>query len=73
MLVELTVPHEDNIEAARIRKDARYQKLLDMIARMRIGRQLISQWRSGAEGSSEKEYASGSQRSDSTIARKAQY
>ena len=24
MLVELTVPHEDNIEAARIRKDARY-------------------------------------------------
>ena len=29
MLVELTVPYEDNIEAAHIRKDDRYQKLLD--------------------------------------------
>ena len=29
LLVELTVPHEDNIEAARERKDTRYQKLLD--------------------------------------------
>ena len=27
-LVELTVPHEDNIEAAHIRKDDRYEKLL---------------------------------------------
>ena len=27
-LVELTVPHEDNIEAARERKNARYEKLL---------------------------------------------
>ena len=27
-LVELTVPHEDNIEAAHIRKDVRYEKLL---------------------------------------------
>ena len=29
MLVELTVPYKDNIEAAHVRKDDRYQKLLD--------------------------------------------
>ena len=29
LLVELTIPHDDNIEAARDRKDTRYQKLLD--------------------------------------------
>ena len=28
-LVELTVPHEDNIEAARLRKDDRYEKLIE--------------------------------------------
>ena len=27
-LVELTVPHEDNIDAAQVRKDDRYEKLL---------------------------------------------
>ena len=28
-LIELTVPHEDNIDAAQTRKDERYEKLLD--------------------------------------------
>ena len=28
-LVELTVPYEENMEAARIRKDERYEKLVD--------------------------------------------
>jgi hypothetical protein len=28
-LVELTVPHEDNIDAAQVRKDDRYEKLLE--------------------------------------------
>ena len=28
-LVELTVPHEDNIDAARERKDDRYEKLVE--------------------------------------------
>ena len=70
-LVELTVPHEDNIEAVNIRKNDGYDKLIEN-ARKQAGKPCIFLLRLAAEALSVQGCSNGSIRLASTIANEAQ-